>query len=129
MPVIEIMALHDWPADKARNLIARGMADLRQRLEDDGHGADHPGEERWEAFALGELSATDAATVTSHAAGCEPYGVRIYRDTGELLDTVRTTEPELRLTQPRGSYRLEVEAIGPAGILGRSRSTQFSITR
>jgi RNA polymerase sigma factor (sigma-70 family) len=31
-PVNEIMDLHGWSYSKARNLIARGLADLRQRL-------------------------------------------------------------------------------------------------
>jgi RNA polymerase sigma factor (sigma-70 family) len=30
--VAELMALHDWPYHKARNLIARGLADLRELL-------------------------------------------------------------------------------------------------
>jgi DNA-directed RNA polymerase specialized sigma24 family protein len=30
--VAEVMRLHDWPYQKARNLIARGMADLRADL-------------------------------------------------------------------------------------------------
>lgn len=32
----EIMAMHDWPYQKARNLIARGMADLRRGLAERG---------------------------------------------------------------------------------------------
>jgi RNA polymerase sigma factor (sigma-70 family) len=32
----EIMALHGWPYQKARNLVARGMADLRARLRAEG---------------------------------------------------------------------------------------------
>ena len=37
--VEEIMALQGWPYQKARNLIARGMADLRQHLMEAGiHG-------------------------------------------------------------------------------------------
>jgi RNA polymerase sigma factor (sigma-70 family) len=34
--VAEVMRLRDWPYHKARNLIARGMADLRQALRDRG---------------------------------------------------------------------------------------------
>lgn len=34
--VKEIMALHDWPYNKARNLISRGMADLRTYLREAG---------------------------------------------------------------------------------------------
>lgn len=34
--VTEVMRLRDWPYQKARNLIARGMADLRQGLRDRG---------------------------------------------------------------------------------------------
>lgn len=34
--VTEIMAMHDWPYQKARNLIARGIADLRDRLKSEG---------------------------------------------------------------------------------------------
>jgi DNA-directed RNA polymerase specialized sigma24 family protein len=30
--VQEIMAMHGWPYQKARNLIARGMAELREAL-------------------------------------------------------------------------------------------------
>jgi RNA polymerase sigma factor (sigma-70 family) len=37
--VDEIMRLHGWPYQKARNLIARGMADLRRTLTERGiHG-------------------------------------------------------------------------------------------
>jgi RNA polymerase sigma factor (sigma-70 family) len=38
MSVSEIMEMNGWAYQKARNLIARGMADLRRRLEEDGHG-------------------------------------------------------------------------------------------
>ena len=34
--VKEVMRLRDWPYHKARNLIARGMADLRQALRERG---------------------------------------------------------------------------------------------
>ncbi len=34
--VEELMALHGWSYQKARNLIARGMADLRQALREEG---------------------------------------------------------------------------------------------
>jgi len=34
--VEEIMQAHGWPYQKARNLIARGMADLRTRLAEEG---------------------------------------------------------------------------------------------
>ena len=34
--VDEIMKMHDWPYQKARNLIARGLADLRQHLRERG---------------------------------------------------------------------------------------------
>jgi RNA polymerase sigma factor (sigma-70 family) len=37
--VEELMTIHNWPYQKARNLIARGMADLRQALmEAEVHG-------------------------------------------------------------------------------------------
>jgi DNA-directed RNA polymerase specialized sigma24 family protein len=37
--VREIMQMHGWPYQKARNLIARGMAELRSALQDRGiHG-------------------------------------------------------------------------------------------
>jgi len=36
LTVNEIMSLREWPYQKARNLIARGMADLRERLKDEG---------------------------------------------------------------------------------------------
>lgn len=37
--VREIMAMYDWPYNKARNLISRGMIDLRRELERRGlHG-------------------------------------------------------------------------------------------
>jgi len=37
--VQEIMSMKDWPYNKARNLIARGMADLRRELKQRGvHG-------------------------------------------------------------------------------------------
>ncbi len=37
--VREIMTMQNWPYNKARNLIARGMADLRRKLERRGvHG-------------------------------------------------------------------------------------------
>ena len=32
---------------------------------------EHPTEERWEAFACGELSAAERAALVAHAAGCE----------------------------------------------------------
>lgn len=32
----EIMAMHGWPYQKARNLIARGMAELREKLRAEG---------------------------------------------------------------------------------------------
>jgi len=35
--VDEIMAMHDWPYQKARNLIARGLADLRAGLNERGY--------------------------------------------------------------------------------------------
>ena len=35
--VEEIMQAYAWPYQKARNLIARGMADLRDELKKDGH--------------------------------------------------------------------------------------------
>ncbi len=35
--VKEIMAMFEWPYHKARNLIARGMADLRRKLEARGY--------------------------------------------------------------------------------------------
>ena len=35
--VKEIMVMFDWPYNKARNLIARGMADLRRKLEARGY--------------------------------------------------------------------------------------------
>ena len=35
--VKEIMAMFDWPYHKARNLIARGMADVRRKLEARGY--------------------------------------------------------------------------------------------
>lgn len=35
--VKEIMAMFDWPYHKARNLIARGMADLRRKLDARGY--------------------------------------------------------------------------------------------
>lgn len=34
----EIMQVHGWPYQKARNLIARGMADLRETLKRSGYG-------------------------------------------------------------------------------------------
>lgn len=34
--VDEIMTMHGWPYQKARNLIARGLADLRQHLRERG---------------------------------------------------------------------------------------------
>lgn len=34
--VREIMAMHGWSYQKARNLVARGLADLRQRLRQEG---------------------------------------------------------------------------------------------
>ncbi len=36
--VEEMMATHGWPYQKARNLIARGMADLRDELRKGGYG-------------------------------------------------------------------------------------------
>lgn len=36
--VEEIMTVHGWPYQKARNLIARGMADLREDLKKGGFG-------------------------------------------------------------------------------------------
>ena len=39
-PVDEIMALHNWSYNKARNLIARGMTDLRKRLTHRGIDAE-----------------------------------------------------------------------------------------
>jgi RNA polymerase sigma factor (sigma-70 family) len=36
--VDEIMAMHGWPYQKARNLIARGMSDLRRILMENGLG-------------------------------------------------------------------------------------------
>jgi hypothetical protein len=36
--VDEIMARHGWSYQKARNLIARGMADLRRILMENGLG-------------------------------------------------------------------------------------------
>jgi RNA polymerase sigma factor (sigma-70 family) len=38
--VEEIMAMHGWPYQKARNLIARGMSDLRARLRAEGVDVD-----------------------------------------------------------------------------------------
>ena len=35
-PVEEIMQVHGWPYQKARNLVARGMADLRRLLGEQG---------------------------------------------------------------------------------------------
>jgi len=35
--VKEIMAMFEWPYHKARNLIARGMADLRRKLDARGY--------------------------------------------------------------------------------------------
>ena len=51
--------------------------------------------------------------------GATGYVVRVYRDTGELVDTVRTTETELRL--PAGAHSFEVEAIDATGVIARSR--------
>jgi RNA polymerase sigma factor (sigma-70 family) len=39
LEVEEIMSLHAWPYQKARNLVARGMADLRKRLREQGFDA------------------------------------------------------------------------------------------
>ena len=36
--VEEIMQAYDWPYQKARNLVARGMADLREELRKAGYG-------------------------------------------------------------------------------------------
>jgi RNA polymerase sigma factor (sigma-70 family) len=36
--VEELMDVHAWPYQKARNLIARGMADLREELQKGGYG-------------------------------------------------------------------------------------------
>jgi DNA-directed RNA polymerase specialized sigma24 family protein len=44
--VAEIMRRHGWSYHKARNLVARGMADMRRVLEENGWGPAQPPAER-----------------------------------------------------------------------------------
>jgi hypothetical protein len=79
--------------------------------------------------ALAVETVDGAAVRWSAVPGAREYVVRLYRETGALVDTVRTTEPELRWALDPGSYRLEVEALDPTGVVARSRLTRFTAGR